>query len=73
MINVVDKICPLVPVIANWTIESIKPFPVIKAKLNLHKSLLKRLKLTKDPVIKARFGQLNFEIKQHFYETKRNL
>ena len=71
MINVVDKIFPLVPFIANCKIESIKSPPVIKAQLNLHKCLLKGLKLTKDPVNKTRIGQLNFEIKQHFYETKR--
>ena len=72
LVEIVDKICPLVPFINNSTVESIKPTPVIKNKINLRKRLLKRLKITKDQQTKNRISQINVEIKNHFYANKRN-
>ena len=48
VIEIVDKLCPLVPFIANSTTASIKVPPAVKSKINLRKRLLKRLKITKD-------------------------
>ena len=71
VIEIVDKLCPLVPFIANSTTASIKVPPAVKSKINLRKRLLKRLKLNKDSLTKIRISQLNIEIKNHFYNCKR--
>ena len=44
----------------------------IKRKLNLRKKLLKRLKLTKDNLLKSRINNLTKEIKMHCSTQKRN-
>ena len=71
MISVIDKLCPMEQFVANNTIASLKIPPTVKNKLNLRKRLLKRLKVTKDELIKLRINQLNIEIKNHFYAVKR--
>ena len=71
MIEIVDKICPLEPFVANSTVASIKPPPHVKHKLNLRKRLLHKLKINKDPLTKIRINQLNIEIRNHFFQAKR--
>ena len=71
LIPVIDKLVPYVDHYENVTVESQKPSPFIKNKINLRNRLLKRLKITKDPPTKSRIKNLNLEIKNHFVELKR--
>ena len=72
LINIVDKICPLVPFMNNTTVASCIPNPQMKNKLNLRKRLLRQFRNSKDQLTKNRISQLNVEIKNHFHSQMRN-
>ena len=71
LIPIIDKLVPLTKFVHNVTVDSQKPSPAIKTKINARNRLLKRFKITKDIEIKTRIKNLNLEIKSHFELLKR--
>jgi hypothetical protein len=71
LIQIVDKIVPIVPFKQNATVTSQKPTSLIKNKMNLRKRLLRQFKITKNPDTGQRIKNLNCEIRCHFEQSKK--
>ena len=67
LVEVADLVAPLRITTGNNTKESLNIPPIIKRKMNQRKKLIARLRLNPDPNLKQRLGNLNVEIKNHFY------
>lgn len=71
IVNIVDTLVPLELFSHNSTVKSKSTPPFIKCKQNTRKRLLKKCKVTNDPLTINRIKNLNIEIKNYFTFEKR--